>query len=70
MGIARAMLAQSLANLGDDTHFAILDEAIHELSIAKSLLPENPFVLAVGLHVHTAAWFMAKRTVFQLRRWC
>ncbi len=55
-GIARAMLAQSLANLGDDTRTSqYLDEAIHELSIAKSLLPENPFVLAIALHVHTAA---------------
>ena len=59
--IARAMLAQALANLGDDSRNPqYLDDAIRELSIATSLLPENPFVLVVGLHVHTAAVVYAR----------
>ena len=61
--IARAMLAQALANLGDDSRNPqYLDDAIRELSIATSLLPENPFVLLLASTFILPPSFMPGRT--------
>ena len=40
----------------------MLSEAVQELNVSRALMPENPFVTAVGLDVHTVALVDAMET--------